>query len=216
MRYSTLFFDLDGTLYPESSGLWAAIRERMEAFMHIELGLSLEEIPTLRHRYYQNYGTTLRGLQQDFQIDSDYFLAFVHDLPLRQFLEPNPELRSLLESLSQPKWIFTNADDQHAHRVVDVLNLHGCFEGVIDVRALNYHCKPEEFAYRKALTLAGSQYPNRCLLFDDSVRNLDGARQFGFQTVHVGPQQNVSLHRSVSDLLDLPDAIPDLWETRED
>ena len=30
MRFSTLFFDLDDTLYPSENGLWQAIKERIK------------------------------------------------------------------------------------------------------------------------------------------------------------------------------------------
>ena len=33
MCFETLFFDLDDTLYPPTSGLWDAIGERIETFM---------------------------------------------------------------------------------------------------------------------------------------------------------------------------------------
>ncbi len=55
-------------------------------------------------------GTTMRGLQIHHQIDTDDYLAYVHDLPLHDYLYPNPQLRSLLTSLPQRRWIFTNAD----------------------------------------------------------------------------------------------------------
>ena len=64
MRFSTLFFDLDDTLYPASTGLWHAIKERMNMFMHERLCLPEAEIPALREQYFKTYGTTLRGLQQ--------------------------------------------------------------------------------------------------------------------------------------------------------
>ena len=64
--------------------------------MYERIGLSWEEIPQLRQAYYENYGTTLRGLQQHYQVDAEDYLAYVHDLPLEDYLEPDPELRELL------------------------------------------------------------------------------------------------------------------------
>ena len=101
MSYSTLFFDLDDTLYQRGNGLWDQIRQRMSQYMHERLGLSWEEIPLIRQTYYENYGTTLRGLQQHYQVDAEEYLAYVHDLPLEHYLQPAPELRKLLLSLPQ-------------------------------------------------------------------------------------------------------------------
>ncbi len=62
MRFSTIFFDLDDTLYPSSSGLWKAIKERMNIYMRDMLHIPEDEVPALREQYYKMYGTTLRGL----------------------------------------------------------------------------------------------------------------------------------------------------------
>ena len=41
---TTLFFDLDDTLYPSASGLWEAIRQRMTTYMEERLGFSADEV----------------------------------------------------------------------------------------------------------------------------------------------------------------------------
>lgn len=215
MSSDILLFDLDDTLYPSTTGLWFAIRERMTTYMLERLGMEPEIVPTLRRRYYETYGTTLRGLQRHHQVDTDDFLAYVHDLPLQDYLEPAPDLRRLLESLPQPKWIFTNADAPHAQRVVDRLGLQGCFQGVIDVRALEFTSKPEANAYRRALEIVGERDPGRCVMLDDSLNNLRSAGKLGFVTVLVGaerPQPEVDY--SLPSLFDLPRVMPHLWNGR--
>jgi putative hydrolase of the HAD superfamily len=218
MSYTTLFFDLDDTLYPGSNGLWALIRERMGWYMVEVLGLPESEVPALRRKYYETYGTTLRGLQIHHQVDVDDYLHYVHDLPLEQFLQPNPELRALLLSLPQQRWIFTNADADHARRVMSVLGVQDCFTGIIDIRALEFACKPELEAYQRALALAGDPAPEACVLLDDSASNLAGARQIGFSTVWVGQNGAAKFGAAhsvaqftLSGLLELPLKMPSLW-----
>jgi len=92
VKYTTIFFDLDDTLYPASTGLWYAIKERMNIYMRDRMGFDPAEIPQLREKYYLQYGTTLRGLQANHEIDVDEYLAFVHDLPLKDYIQPNPAL----------------------------------------------------------------------------------------------------------------------------
>jgi putative hydrolase of the HAD superfamily len=94
MLYSTLFFDLDDTLYPHTAGLWEAIRLRMDRYMVERLGLAEEAVAPLRTYYLETYGTTLRGLQNHFHVNTQEFLAFVHDLPL-DYLQPNPALNQV-------------------------------------------------------------------------------------------------------------------------
>jgi putative hydrolase of the HAD superfamily len=213
MAYSTLFFDLDDTLYPNTNGLWGAIRERMADYMRERLGFPPETIPEVRRHYFETYGTTLRGLQIHHQVDPHQYLAYVHDLPLADFIAPDPELRRVVTGLRQRKWIFTNSDANHAGRVLAVLGLEGCFDGIIDVSALGYLCKPEPEAYRKALSLAGETEPGKCVLLDDSPRNLAPARELGFTTVLVGTAEpHAAADLAIASLKELPIAFPELWK----
>lgn len=213
MPYRTLYFDLDDTLYASHTGLWDAIRDRMNDYMIDRLQLPGETVPVLRRQYYETYGTTLRGLQLHHGVDAGDFLAFVHDLPLSQYLQPDPALRSLLLSLPQRRWIFTNADQAHACRVLAALGIDDCFQGVVDVWAVGFHCKPHAEAYRRAMQASGETDPGACVFFDDSTRNLEPARKLGFTTVLVGSEQaHPAAVLSISNLLDLPQAMPELWE----
>ena len=214
MSFSTIFFDLDGTLYPGDNGLWEAIRDRMNLYIKERFGLPDEQVSELRHYYYTTYGTTLRGLQIHYQIDANDYLAFVHDLPLHEYIQPCPELRAMLLSLPQRRWIFTNADADHAGRVLDILGVADCFLGVIDVRAIEFACKPEEIAYQRALALAGEPLVEQCVFLDDSIENLGTAHQMGFTTVLVGKDGDHSPHvdYSLLRLLQLPQVAPELWE----
>ena len=215
MLYSTLFFDLDDTLYPNQNGLWQSIRNRMNLYMVERLGLPAAEVPKMRAGYYKRYGTTLRGLQKNFQVDAEDYLAFVHDLPLEQYLQPAPRLKEILLSLPQPRWIFTNADSDHAGRVLAIMELDGCFEGIIDVRAIQFACKPEPVAYERALALAGNPQPSDCVLLDDSLSNLATARQLGFTTVLIQHDNLIGDQNGVSYIMPeiekLPEVFPELW-----
>ena len=212
MNWSVLFFDLDDTLYSNTNGLWEAIRGRMSDYLSDPLGFPPDEIQFIRRHYFETYGTTLRGLQMNHSVDADEYLSYVHDLPLENYLSPDLELRKILDSLPQRKWVFTNADADHAKRVLSILRLNECFTGIIDVRALDFLCKPENEAYQRALDLADSAYPANCVLFEDSLRNLAPAHEFGFTTVLVGTGVNHDeADYSVNNLIELPQVFPQLW-----
>ncbi|MGE5224927.1 MAG: pyrimidine 5'-nucleotidase [Omnitrophica WOR_2 bacterium] len=214
MPFTTLFFDLDDTLYPSNSGLWNAIRDRMSRYMVERLSLPQEEVPQIRKAYFETYGTTLRGLQRHHKVDTDEFLAYVHDLPLKEYIKANTDVREVLLSLPQVKWVFTNADDRHAHRVLAELALTEIFTGIIDIRATRFACKPEIAAYENALRIAGETNPKSCVLLDDAPRNLIPAKNMGFFTVLVSKDPpDTSADIGISSILDLPAAFPELWET---
>lgn len=211
MTITTLFIDLDDTLYDKNNGLWDAIHKRMNLYMLDHLGIPPEQVYILRRSYYEDYGTTLRGLQLHYLINADEYLAYVHDLPLENYIQPNPELRDLLQSIPQPKYVFTNADSDHAIRVLSILTIEDCFNAIIDVRAMDYHCKPEAEAYRAALEISGVQLARDCLIIDDSSRNLTKASEIGFTTVLVGKDGASSgIDYEINSLLELPQVLPQL------
>lgn len=186
MPFTTIFFDLDETLYPSSTGLWALIRERINVYMRDRMNLPPDEIPSLREQYFRQYGTTLRGLQANHQVDMNDYLAFVHDIPLMDYLQPNPALRRMLEGIAIRKVIFTNADSAHAGRVVAALGLDGCFDTVIDVYAMAPFCKPMPEAFRLAMGQVGESDPRNCILLDDIPGTVRAANEFGFTAILVG------------------------------
>jgi putative hydrolase of the HAD superfamily len=186
MRFKTFFFDLDETLYPASSGLWMAIRERINAFMHERMGFPSEQIEVLREQFFREYGTTLRGLQANYSVDMDEYLAFVHNVPLEAHLHPDPELRGVIEALPARKFIFTNADYAHVARVTKALGLEGLWDGCIDVHVIAPFCKPMPESFNLALKAAGSPDPRACALLDDQARITRAARSLGIYTILVG------------------------------
>ena len=186
MQYTTLFIDLDDTVYPAQCGLWDVIKNRISLYMHDRLNLDWEVIPSLRSYYFKNFGTTMRGLMSDYSIDRNDYLQFVHDVPLTDFISRDDDLRRILECIPQRKVIFTNADTLHAERVMNILGITACFDQIIDINALFPDCKPLPAAYQKALELSGETDAHRCAFLDDSVTNLAGAKQAGFYTIRVG------------------------------
>src|SRR4030095_6331306 len=91
--------------------------------MRDQMGIPEKDVPLLREQYFKMYGTTLRGLQERHHVDKDDFLAFVHDLPLKDYLTPNPILRDVIASMPTRNFIFTNADIPHARRALAALQL---------------------------------------------------------------------------------------------
>jgi putative hydrolase of the HAD superfamily len=183
---STIFFDVDDTLYSADSGLWLQIKERIGLYMSERLQIPVAQVPSLRRSLFEQYGTTLRGLQAHYKFEVADFLAFVHDVPLADYLQPNPALRSALETVPARKFIFTNADVNHARRVLSVLQVEDCFDGIIDVVAIDPYCKPMPQSFAIALKTAGEPDPRRCVMIDDLPRTTRAAREQGLYAILYG------------------------------
>jgi pyrimidine 5'-nucleotidase len=204
MRFTTIFFDLDDTLYPSNAGLWKAIKDRMSAYMHERMGIPEEEIGQLREKYYLQYGTTLHGLKKHHNINEDDFLAYVHDLRLQDYLTPNPLQRSIIASLPTRNLIFTNADIPHAERVLTALHLRDLFPTIIDVTTVAPYCKPMPEAFAIAMKLAGETDPTRCVMIDDLKRTTLAAKEVGMFSILFGEaHENRDANASLSNWNDL-------------
>lgn len=211
MQFSTIFIDLDGTVYPHENGMWEEIASRMEAYMQDVLGIPKPQIPALRQKYFLTYGTTLRGLQANFKIDAEEYLAYVHDIPVNHYIKPDLKLKTMLASLPQKKWILTNSDRNHATRVLKALGCFTSFEGILGVQEFDFNPKPQPFVFRKALEFAANPEIEECIFIDDIPQNLIPAKKMGFTTVLVGnkqPDENSDYH--IPKIYDLPVVVPNL------
>jgi len=202
--------DLDDTIYPAGNGLWEAIAGRIDRYMHEKMGFAPAEIPALRERLHSSFGTTLRGLTANYHVDELEYLAFVHDIPVREYLAPDPRVRAALLACPLRRVIFTNADKAHANRVLAALDLSDVFADVIDIMDIRPYCKPMTEAYALALRKAGAAAQD-CIFLDDSPRNLAGARGLGIATVMVNRQPPPSPSDvGIPHLADLPAALQKL------
>ena len=208
MKFTTIFFDLDDTLYPSSAGLWKAIKGRMNEYMREQMNIPADKIPELREKYFMQYGTTMRGLQANHNINSDDFLAYVHDLPLGNYLTPDTAQRKVIASLPTRNLIFTNADSSHAERVLTQLNLRDLFPVIVDVNAVTPYCKPMPEAFKLAMKLAGESDPSRCVMIDDLTRTTRAAKEAGMSSILFGgTAASEDANASLSDWNELTDIL---------
>jgi putative hydrolase of the HAD superfamily len=215
--YSHLLVDLDDTLYPSNSGVWEAVRDRIQTFIETRLSVSEQEATLLRQRYLEQFGTTLTGLSEEFSIDIEDYLDFVHDVPLNQFLKPDPILRTMLQSIEIPRVVFSNAYLPHVERVLDHLEVRDEIDQVVDIYALDFQNKPKKEAYDLVIDLIGADDPSRIVFVDDRLANLEPAARLDMTTVLVGPYQKDTNHLHIHRISELTVLLPQLMDgTSED
>ena len=189
-RPAVIFFDCDDCLYKNDWRVAKLLTAKIESFCSERLAMREGHA----YELYKKYGTCLRGMQLENIIDEkvlEEYLEYSHDVPLHEHIAPDPALREMLQSLDPavPKWVFTASTRSHATRCLELLGVLDMFEGIIDVRAVEWVTKHDEEAYRRAMAVAGlpaSQRPETCLFLDDSTSNMKTAKAVGWQTVLVG------------------------------
>ncbi|MSP06578.1 MAG: pyrimidine 5'-nucleotidase [Candidatus Fonsibacter sp.] len=181
-------FDLDNTLYPSSTNLFAKIDKLMASFITKHLNVSTEEAILIKNDYFKKHGTTLNGLIKNHNIDPYQFLEFVHDIDY-SFLNKNTKLNKEIKNLPGKKIIFTNGSRKHAKNVVSNLELDEDLFSIFDIVDSDFVPKPEKSPYEK-LIKKYDIIPEQSLFFEDIARNLKPAHDLGMRTAWVINEDN--------------------------
>jgi putative hydrolase of the HAD superfamily len=214
MALKFIIFDLDETLYPRSNGLMREIGRRIQTWLCDHMGLTWDEAVLLRDRYYRRYGTTLGGLVAEHEIDAQAYLAFVHDIPLEDYIHPNPALGAMLDGIPLRKVVYTNASADHGWRVLNVLGVADYFERVIGIEEVGLRNKPRQDAYEQVLVLLDAWGPE-CIMVEDSARNLRPAKALGMTTVLIDAIPDWSVNYVVRDVLQVGQVVSELLESED-
>jgi len=178
-------FDLDNTLYPRDTNLYAQVDQRIRAFVANLLDIPLEEAQRVQKDYYRRYGTTLRGLMVEHGIAPDGFLDYVHDIDHTP-VEPDPKLAAAIERLPGRKFIMTNGSRAHAEKIAGRLGITGHFDEIFDIVAADLLPKPNRETYDRFLQVTGVR-AGAAAMFEDLARNLVVPQALGMATVLVVP-----------------------------
>ena len=178
-------FDLDNTLYPRTSDLFAQIDWKMTDYVAELLSMEKEAARAEQKRLYRAHGTTLRGLIVEHHVDPHDFLRQVHDIDYSP-VAPNPALGEMIAALPGRAHIFTNGDVPHARRTTDRLGITERFDNVFDIVAADLEPKPARAPYERFVEVTGID-PTRAAMFEDMPRNLSVPKAMGMGTVLVLP-----------------------------
>ena len=182
----TWVFDLDNTLYPSDAKVWPQVDERITLYVMQMFGLDGQSARALQKYFYHRYGTTLKALMEDYQIDPAHFLDFAHDIDHSQ-IQLDEALGRAIAGLPGRKLILTNGSRRHAEDVARKIGILDHFEDVFDIAASDFVPKPERRAYERFLERHAVD-PTRAALFEDIAKNLVVPHELGMTTVLVVPR----------------------------
>lgn len=176
-------FDLDNTLYPAESNLFAQVDVKIGEYVQSLLSLDPIEARTLQKQYLVNHGTTLKGLMENHNVDPHHYLDAVHDIDMSP-IKHDPSLRQSLEALDGRRIVFTNADQPYAERILERLGISDLMEDIFDIHSAGLDPKPKPHVYDKFLRDHDVD-PARAIMFEDMARNLVPAHALGMATVWI-------------------------------
>ncbi len=176
-------FDLDNTLYPASCNLFAQVDRRISEFIGQHFGIPFDEARDRQKRFFRDYGTTLRGLMVEHDVDPVAYMDYVHDIDVTG-VQPSATLTDALGRLPGRKIIYTNGSTRHAENIAGRLGILDRFEAVFDIAAADYVPKPDPRPYATLVERHGVD-PGRACMVEDIARNLAPAHALGMTTVWV-------------------------------
>lgn len=184
-----LIFDLDNTLYPETSQMNAGVGGRILGFAAKFYNLPLEEAAKVRREALKVHGTTLGWIKAGGFTDVEEYFAYVHPASEIEELDFDEKLSPFLDSLPQDKIILTNSPCEHAEHVLDFLKVRDRFHPTIcDIRMNNFKGKPDPLSYQRALDLIGGTVQDTLFIDDYSVY-VKGYAAIGGTAVMVGSDE---------------------------
>lgn len=193
-RQLTWLFDLDNTLHDASHAIFPAINLNMNAYIARVLAdcgqpCDAAAVDAARIAYWQRYGATLLGMIKHHKVQPDDFLREAHRFDdLATMIRAERHLARILRSLSGRKILLTNAPRGYAREVLRHLGLHRHFARHVPIEAMRVHRqlrpKPSKQMLRKLLAVEGLRARD-CVLVEDTVDNLKGAKALGLGTAWI-------------------------------
>jgi len=193
----TWVFDLDNTLYDAETGVFVKVGARMTDFIADLLKISPAEASILRKSYWKKYGTSMRGLMVEHNVEPRGFIDHVHDIDISDV--PQCAItKEYLEHLPGRKIIFTNAPRHFAARMTKHLGIDHHFDHVFAIEDAAFLPKPHIDAYHEVIKKFQFDPKSACM-FEDMEVNLKPAADLGMTTVwfhgrHQDPDGNDHPH----------------------
>jgi putative hydrolase of the HAD superfamily len=187
-------FDLDNTLHDASHAIFPAISANMNIYLARVLGAdgvpaTDAAVNAARIDYWKRYGATLLGMMRHHAVLPAHFLHETHNLAdLLGMVRAERGLSRLLRSLPGRKILLTNAPTRYSTDIMRHLRLTRRFDHHIAIEDMHVHRqlrpKPSTLMLRRLLRKHRAD-PRRCILVEDTLENLRGAKRLGMRTVWV-------------------------------
>lgn len=188
-----LVFDIDNTLYCESSGLCTFIKEKIYSYA-ARKNIETDKVKNVCDTYTKTYGLAIKGFLNDFpDTDPDEFNLSVDGcVDLSQYIKKDEKLREILESIKLTKYCLTNASYKHAVAVLQTLDILDCFEAIFYcdyTKDGKFICKPDIESYQIVQDIVGDG--TKIHFFEDSELNIEAAVKFGWKCYYITKEMNI-------------------------
>ena len=186
-RERVWLFDLDNTLHDAGAWIFGQMNDTMQAYVVQTMGIAAAEADALRAQYWRRYGSTMLGLVRHHGVRPAHFLHETHRLPgLEERVSGHRHDLAAVARLRGRRVVLTNAPRAYAMRVLGALGIVQLFDEVLAIEDMtmfgHWRPKPDRRMLRHVARRLGV-HPSRCVLVEDSLKNIVAARSIGMQAV---------------------------------
>ena len=183
-------FDLDNTLYPPGHALFQNLLERVYTYFENAFDVDRAEAIALNRKLVQQHGSGFDALVHEHGHDIEGLFKELYQAQDYAVLEACAHTRAAIQNLPGTSYIFTNGPREHAELCLQSLEMTDTFAEIFCFRSAGFRSKPQLPVYEKVLETL-SVMGNQCTMIEDSVKNLQPAKELGMCTVFLGEDPQV-------------------------
>jgi putative hydrolase of the HAD superfamily len=200
---ATWIFDLDNTLHDTERKLFPIINKKMNRYIQDLLEINEYEADKIRQDYWMYYGSTLKGLMMNYDVNPNNFLDKTHGIKnYKGLIFPAYNLVKILSKLDGRKILFTNAPRIYARNIINHCNIGKYFEDFHYIENSKFNGKPSKNNMKKFL----SKYRiEQAYFVDDEKENLKVAKYCGIKTIWINKSKKkpVYIDKKITSLKEL-------------
>ncbi len=183
MKKTTIISDLDGTLYPKSTGLTRQIDNLADRFLAETTGLNSHQLS----QFELSHPNILDALDY-FGINRHTYYDNVHNKLDYSALHPNAVLNNLLKDGNINLFVVSLSPREHIIRVLSALGLTSI---VSDILAVSDGSDTDKGAYyQEIIKKHNLSIPNICVVGDNYILDIEPAKKLGIDTALISDTSN--------------------------
>ena len=193
-------FDLDGTLYPRSNGLYFAMSSLIRDWFKNQLNISDTNADRFFDDLRRTHPSALEAIQE-YGLSLPSFHSYVFGkLNPDAYLVENKRLQLMLGGLAGDKFIVTLSSREYSERVLRVLGISHCFSEIYNP-GTNWHTSLKIDIYEEIRKNCGLFPGEICIVGDNYEVDLETAYNKGYRCVLLsGKKGKIQTIRNIENL----------------
>lgn len=194
-----LLFDIDFSLFesPEGDEECENFDNRLEKKVIEEYKASHPNAKRVKtfEELYTEYNSLMEILINYYEKSDEYVIENVF-YDMHKFVKEDPKLIKTLEELPFDKYCFTTGFEKRAKPILQKLGIEHCFKAIFCPyekleKGELWIAKPKYEAYSFVENHLCLDNNTKIVFFDDVIENINAAKEFGWITYQVTPENNI-------------------------